>query len=356
MRQTPKLLTNILLGLITLVIIVSCSPFNQEQGNNSSSDAPSQFKVASLLTGSIQDNSWNQASYEGLKLIEKQYNAEITYTENVSETDSEAIIRRYAQQGYDLIIGHSGGYIKAMENVAPEFPEIKFALVTTYPGNNKNLGAVAFRSGEVGYLTGVLAAMKTKTNKVAYMVGDKYPVYQEEEALFRRGATATKPDIEVYTKFLQTWTDAEKGNQVVRDWLKKGVDVVAANADEAGIPALKLASEKPGVYGIGWTKDQYDLVPGKVLTSVLQNIPELVLKIATLVQQGRWEGKQYKYGLREKIYDFAPFRGTLTAEEEAKFNQIKEQVVTGQIDITPSGPTTDYNKSQWISSLLLEKS
>ncbi|WRH67223.1 MAG: BMP family ABC transporter substrate-binding protein [Planktothrix sp. GU0601_MAG3] len=201
-----------------------------------------------------------------------------------------------------------------------------------------------FVSGEVGYLTGALAAIKTKTNKVGYMVGYDYPVYREEAELFRRGATATKPNIEVYTQFLQTWTDAEKGNKVALDWLKKGVDIMAINADEAGISALKLASEKPEVYGIGWTKDKYNLVPGKILTSVLQNIPELVLKIATLVQQGRWEGKQYKYGLREQIYDFAPFRGTLTAEEEAKFNQIKQQVVTGKIDITPSGLTTDYNK------------
>lgn len=339
MLQIPKSLTYILLGILTLVMIVSCSRLNQEE--LTTSDSQSQFKVASIFSGSIQDGSWSQANYEGLKLIEKQYNAEITYTENVSETDSEALIRRYAQQEYNLVIGHSGGYIQAMEKVAKEFPNIKFALVTSYSGNNKNLGAVAFRSGEVGYLAGALAAIKTKTNKVGYMVGYDYPVYQEEEELFKRGATATKPNIEVYTQFLQTWTDGKKGNQVALDFLEKGVDVIVINADEAGITALKLASEKPEVYGVGWTKDQYNLAPGKILTSVLQNIPELVLKIATLVQQGRWEGKQYKYGLREKIYDFAPFRGTLTAEEEAKFNQIKQDVITGKIDITPSESTTD---------------
>lgn len=335
MFQIPKLWANIFLGIITCILIVSCSQFNQEELITSPFNSQTQFKVASIFIGSIQDESWSQASYEGLKLIEKEYNAEVTYTENIKGTDSELLIRRYAQQGYDLIIGHSGDYIQSMEKIAPDFPNTKFALVTTYPGNNQNLGAVAFRSGEVGYLTGVLAAMKTKTNKVAYMVGENYPVYQEEEALFRRGVRETKPNIEIYTKFLQTWTDAEKSKQVIQDWLDKGVDIFVVNANEAGIPGLKLACEKPGVYGIGWTKDQYNLVPGKIITTVLQNIPELVLKIATLVQQGRWEGKQYKYGLREQIYDFAPFRGTLTAEEEAKFNQIKEQVVTGRIDITP---------------------
>ncbi|MGL5131823.1 MAG: BMP family ABC transporter substrate-binding protein, partial [Planktothrix sp.] len=85
-------------------MIVSCSQLNQEQVTTS--DSQSQFKVASVLDGSITDGSWSQANYEGLKLIEKQYNAEITYTENVSGTESEPIIRDYAQQGYNLIIGH----------------------------------------------------------------------------------------------------------------------------------------------------------------------------------------------------------------------------------------------------------
>ncbi|HBW58133.1 MAG TPA: BMP family ABC transporter substrate-binding protein, partial [Oscillatoriales bacterium UBA8482] len=111
MFQTPKILTNILLGIIILVIIVSCSRLNQEQ--LTTSDSQSQFKVASIFSGSIKDGSWSQANYEGLKLIEKQYNAEISYTDNVLDADSQALISRYAEQGYNLIIGHGGGYIKA---------------------------------------------------------------------------------------------------------------------------------------------------------------------------------------------------------------------------------------------------
>ncbi|CAH2573021.1 Basic membrane lipoprotein [Planktothrix rubescens] len=130
MLQTPKLLTNILLGIITLVIIVSCSQLNQEQ--LTTSDSQSQFKVASILPGSIKkDDSWSQASYEGLKLIEKQYNAEINYTENVPDTDVEASIRRYAQQGYNLIIGHIAIlndflYISILMN----FGKIKFMFLS----------------------------------------------------------------------------------------------------------------------------------------------------------------------------------------------------------------------------------
>lgn len=293
-----------------------------------------------MISSGVQDDgSWSQGGYEGMQLIKQRFNATVDFKGPVSDEQSEVALREYAKEGYDFIIAQAGGYIKSAEKVAEEFPRTKFALVTTYPGNNRNLGAVAFRSGEVGYLSGVLAAMKTRTNKVAYIVGADYPVYKEEAALFRRGVAATNPDIEIVTEFLQTWTDGEKGKSVALALADKGYDSFAINADEAGIGALKAVAEREDVNIIGWTKDQYDLAPDHVVTSVLQDMPTLILNAADLMQQGKWEGKLYKFGLKEGIYDFAPFRGSLTPEQEAEFVAIKEKVLTGEIDISPDVDT-----------------
>lgn len=321
---------------MTLLMIWGC------QGN--SSDIPatttattteSDFKVAMLLSGSREDGSWSQGGYEGLRKIEAEYQAQVDYQEYVDEANSIEVFREYAEAGYDLIIGHSGGYIESLETVAAEFPRIKFAVVTTYGGNNQNLGAVAFRSSEVGYLSGVLAGLKTESNKVGYIVGYDYPVYQEEEALFRRGVVDTNPEVEPMTAFLQTWTDGNIAIKTVNEMLAAGVDVFVINADEAGVVAIEELTKHPEVLIIGWTKDQHELAPNQMITSVTQDIPGLILNIATLMQQGRWEGKLYKFGLKENIYDFAPFRGALTPEEETQFNQIKQEVMAGQIDTTP---------------------
>lgn len=288
-----------------------------------------------VSTGVQNDGSWSQGGYEGLQLIKQQFNATVDFKGPVADGQAEAPLREYAKAGYDFIIAHSGGYIENAEKVADEFPRTKFALVTTYGGNNRNLGAAAFRSGEVGYLSGVLAAMKTKTNRVAYIVGADYPVYKEEAELFRRGVTATKPNVEIATEFLQTWTDGEKGRTVALALADKGYDCFAINADEAGIGALKAVAERENTHIVGWAKDQYDLAPDRVLTSVLQDMPKLILNTADLMQQGKWEGKLYKFGLKEGIYDFAPFRGSLTSDEEAKFMAIKDKVITGEIDVSP---------------------
>lgn len=333
--RRKNLFTSLLLSFLTLTLIVSCRSPQSSSPPSPVVEADS-LKVGMVLDGAHTDKSWSQGGYEGLKLIESQYNAQVDFKDSINgDADSIKALRDYAEQDYDLIIAHSGGYITAAETVAKDFPQIKFALVSTYGGNNQNLGAVGFRSGEVGYLTGYLAALKTKTNKVGYIVGADYPVYKEEAALFERGAKAQKPNIEVSTVFLDTWTDTEKATQVAMDLVNSGVDLLAINADEAGIAAIKAVTQKEGVYVIGWTKDLYDVAPGRVITSVLQDIPALVLNAATLVQQGRWEGKLYKFGLREKIYDFAPFRGLLTPDEEAAFKDVRDRVATGKVDITP---------------------
>lgn len=333
--QMPSFLKQIALAVLTLVLAIGCSRATPEVESSPTADVSSNFRVALVTTGPKDDNSWSQACFEGLNLIKDKFNAEVDFTGDIDAEQSEAVIRQYAQADYDLVIAASGAYPEAAEKVAKEFPRTKFALVTTYPGNNTNLGAVAFRSGEVGYLTGALAAMKTKTNKVGYMVGAPYPVYQEEEALFKRGVQATNPSVQASTAFLDTWSDTAKATKVAMEMVNAGVDILVINADEAGLAALKAVTQKPGVSVIGWTKDQYDLAPGKVLTSVLQDIPNLVLNAAVLTQQGRWEGKLYKFGLKEKIYDFAPFRDTLTPEEESAFKTVREAVTTGKIDVAP---------------------
>ena len=61
----------------------------------------------------------------------------------------------------------------------------------------------------------------------------------------------------------------------------------------------------------------------------------MLLAGATLAKQGRWEGKQYKFGLAEGVQNLAPFYGLVTAEQESKINQVKNDILTGKIDTTP---------------------
>lgn len=294
------------------------------------------FKVAILLPGPIDDNGWSQSGYEGLKLIEKDLGAQVAYTAGTPEDDAEKekITRQYAEDGFNFIIGHGGEYIAAFEKVAKEFPQTRFVVVSGYAGNNTNLGAVTVHADEAGYLAGVVAALKTKTNKVAYLGGEVYPTTQEEADGFEKGAKATNPTIEVTITWVESWSDKEKAKEIALAQIAAGVDVLAVDADLAAFGALEVAESK-GVKAIGWVQDQHEVAPQAIITSMIQKVPVMLLKCATLVRQGRWEGKQYKFGLREGVNEVAPSYGALTSDEETQLKQVQEDLISGKINILP---------------------
>lgn len=296
--------------------------------------AAGRFRVAMVLPGPIDDQTWNTSGYEGLLLIEKEMGAQVAYTAELAEEDYEKVLRQYAQEGYDFIIAHGGQFVPAAEVVTEEFPRTKFVVMTQYAGNNKNLGALSFRDGEMGYLVGVVAALKSRSHKVAFIGGQPFSNIVERSVLFERGARAIDPQIEVTVAWVGSWTDEARAAEIAQELLAGGTDVIVVNANAASL-AVHKAAEKAGAYTIGWNLDRSEVAPGTIITSAVQQVPQLLLEGALLVQQGRWEGKQYKFGLHEGVQDLAPFHGLLSPEAEAQVNTIKEQIVTGKIDVSP---------------------
>lgn len=334
MFTRKHLLVVYLISILFILALTGCGGAPNTSSPDPAKAAPGAFKVALLLPGEHDDKSWSQVGYEGLKLIEKELGAQVAYTANVSETDAEKVARQYANEDYNFIVGHGGEYVPAFEIVAKEFPQIKFAVVGGYAGNNENFGALGFRADEIGYLPGVVAALKTKTNKLAFIGGVDYPDPKINAEAFVKGAKSVNPKVEVSIEWVGSWSDVDKAAEIARAQIAAGADVLTANADTAGLGVIEEA-KKAGVYAIGWSVDQNDLAPQTVLTSGIQQTPGIFLEGATLVQQGRWEGKQYRFGLQEGVQELAPFHGLLTPEEEAKVKAIQEDILTSKIDVAP---------------------
>jgi len=218
--------------------------------------------------------------------------------------------------------------------VAKEFPRTKFAIVGAYAGNNQNLGSLSFADSEMGYLAGVVAALKSKTHKIAYIGGIDYPELKANAAMIERGAKAINPATVVSINWVGDWQDSAKAIALAQAQINAGADVLLVQVDAAGLPVLTLA-EQAGIYAIGTAQDQHGVAPKAVLTSIMQNVPALFLHGATLVQQGRWEGKQYKLGLQDGVQDLAPFYGLLTPDQEQTVKAIRNDIMLGKIDVLP---------------------
>jgi basic membrane protein A and related proteins len=318
--------------LLFTSLSVSCS--RDETDVVATPTRSSNFKVAMVLPGPKDDGSWSQSAYEGLKLIETELGAKIAYTENAGKLSEDRItdvIQKYAQDGYKFVIGHGGEFLEAIEEVAPNFPRTKFSVTTNCPGNNVNQGCLSFRGEELGYLSGAIAALKTKTGKIGFIGGEEYPHMKARAILFERGAKSMKPDIEVQVDWVGSWDKPKPAIAIAKKQVDAGVDVISISAEPAEEAVYALAQEW-GIYLMGWQLDRYKLAPDRVITSAIQDVPKLMLQGAVLVQKGRWEGKQYKFGITEGVQELAPFRDSLTPAEETIIKKITEDILTDKID------------------------
>ncbi len=153
-------------------------------------------KVAMLLPGSVNDQSWNAAGYAGLLKL-KDKGMEIAYSENVQAADHVEAMKDYARRGFSPVIGHSGRFLSAAQRVGPEFGKATF-LVGSGSGGQGNVISLDVANEQYAYVVGVLAGKMTKTGKVGAVAGlEGLPNMIASMGGFRLGVKSVKPDAEV---------------------------------------------------------------------------------------------------------------------------------------------------------------
>ncbi|MGB2965172.1 MAG: BMP family ABC transporter substrate-binding protein, partial [Anaerolineales bacterium] len=122
------------------MVLSACGPTPTEAPEEAAPEeaAPeAKMKVAVVFPGVIDDQSWNQFGFEGLKRAEAEADLEIAYSEDVTPDEQVETFRNYAAEGYDMIIGHGGEYADAISEVAAEYPDIWFGDTNGLPeGDN----------------------------------------------------------------------------------------------------------------------------------------------------------------------------------------------------------------------------
>ncbi len=88
--------------------------------------------IALILPGVITDQSWSQLAYEALEDL-KEEGYDTAYTESVTAADAETVFRTYADEGYDLIIGHGSEFTEAAVTVAGDYPDTYFFCTNKCP-------------------------------------------------------------------------------------------------------------------------------------------------------------------------------------------------------------------------------
>jgi len=300
--MTVQLLSNLRRGASAAALLAAVALF--------AAPAAADDKAAILLPGSMNDQSWNALGYSILQSL-KPHGFATAYTENVADADEAEALRDYASQGYAIVMGHSGRFVSAMEQVAPNFPKTQFIAVSGNEGMAPNVMSIDWNNAQFGCQLGVLAARMSKTHKVAGVYGlEGVPNITAQAGGFR--ICATKAGAQVTILYVKDMEDAAATKEAALSLIAQGADVLTGklNAAEAGL--VEAAKEKH-VFVTGRGFDQTKIAPDLVLTNIIEDWPGMFGSTSEQVKAGKLFGNFVQYG-----YDTAPVTGASLVYAEGK--------------------------------------
>lgn len=297
------------------------------------------FRVALLLTGSIDDQGWNASAYNGLMQVKKELGYEVAFAEKLPASDYEEVMRGYAAQGFDLIIGHAFAFFDPAKKLQKEFPKTKFIITNCALSAEPNVSGLDNDNLECGFLAGAVAAMVSKTNVIGNVGAMKVPAVTSYQEGYELGAKYIKPGIKVLNALTGNFYDAAKAKETALAMINEGADVLTHLADRAGLGVIEAAREKK-VLAIGNVGDQASLAPDTVVTSAMAIMSKAFVPLAKAAKEGTLKPAVYRMGVKDGVVGLAPFRNfenKLTAAQKARIQQIVQDIESGKLDVRKLG-------------------
>jgi basic membrane protein A and related proteins len=291
------------------------------------------------------DKSFNEAAYNGIEKFKQETGTSYLEFEVQADAQREQAFRKMAQRGADPIIGIGFSQEAAIKKVAPEFPNIRFAIIDSVvdlPNVQSivpNVQSIVFKEQEGSYLVGVLAALASRSGKVGFVGGMDIPLISRFQCGYAQGAKAANPSVEVLANMTGTtpsaWNDPTRGGELAKGQFDRGVDVVFAAAGGTGIGVYQAAKDN-GKLAIGVDSNQNHLQPGTMLTSMLKRVDVAVYNSAKAAKDGTWKPGVTVLGLAEGGVDWAlddNNKSLVTDDMKAKVEAAKADIIGGKVQV-----------------------
>lgn len=342
MKRTISLL--LVLALVLSVALTGCAP-KSEPAAAPAAAAPTEapkaepLKIGFVYIGSINDGGYTQAHDEGRKYLEQQLGDKIVtmYKEGVPESsEAEKVMRDMIDQGAKVIFANSFGHMDYVEKVSKEYPDVKFYHASGYksgPNFSNYFGAME----EARYLAGIVAGMKTKTNKLGYVAAFEIPEVVRGINAFTLGAQSVNPKVTVKVNWTHTWYDPAKEKEAAKALLDTGVDVLAQHQDTT---ATQQAAEEKGVWAIGYDLDTRDSAPKAYLTAPVWNWGKYYAAEVQRILDGNWKQENYYGNMKDGMIELAPLTDNVAPGTQEVVDKAKAAIIDGSLNIF-AGPIKD---------------
>jgi basic membrane protein A len=255
---------------------------------------------------------------------------------NVSDSDpatTEHAMRECIAQGARLIIATSWNHRDVCEKLAGQFPGVVFANATGDKRNASNLTNGFGRIYQPRYLSGIVAGLKTQTNKIGYVAAmgkDNSEVTSGLNA-FALGVESVNPEARIYVRVTHRWFDPSGEALAARRLIEGGCDVIAQHSNTTG---PQIEAQKAGKWGIGYNSDMRAEAPRAVISSVVWNWGVYYTRLAQSVLDGDFTTQPYLGDLKDGMVSLTPLHEALTPPgAAAAVDAARKRMESGEFDV-----------------------
>ncbi len=298
------------------------------------------FKPAVIYDmGGKFDKSFNEGVYNGIKRFQDETGVKVLEFEVTNETQREQAMQRMADRGATLILGVGFAQADAINKVAEQHPDKKFAIIDVNWLDQPNLRQYAFKEHEGSFLVGMAAALATESGKVGFIGGMDIPLIRAFACGYVQGAKNVNADIEIFQNMTGTtpaaWNDPGKGAELTQSQIDRGADVIYQAAGGTGIGVIRAAADA-GKLSIGVDSNQNHLAPGSVLTSMLKRVDVAAYETMKDAMSGNFETGVRTLGLAEDGVGWALDENNeklISADMKTKIETASADIIAGKIQV-----------------------
>ncbi|MDD3217982.1 MAG: BMP family ABC transporter substrate-binding protein [Lachnospiraceae bacterium] len=296
------------------------------------------LKVGFVYVGDESDQGYTYNFMMGTDEVQESLGLsddQIIEKTNVGEDSScETALRELAEAGCNIIFATSFGFEDYVMEVAPDYPDVQFCHATGYQSAASDLANTHnyFSSiYEARYLSGIIAGMKTQTNKLGFVAAMPYAEVISGYTAFYLGAKSVNPDVQMEVMYTNTWNDANLEAQLAQALIDDGCDVLGQHCDSA---ATATTAEAAGVWQIGYNTDMIDKAPNASITSARCDwgiYPEYAINC---LLNGEEIAKDWSQGLVENAVMLTAYNDALMPEGAAEaVETAKAAIISGDLHV-----------------------
>lgn len=262
------------------------------------------FEIA-LITdkGSVDDRSFNQGAWEGIRTFANEKGISYRYYRPEASTDDAyfSAMELAIRGGAKVVVAPGYLFEVAVYYAQQAFPEVKFILLDGTPHTadyssyetKENVASILYAEEEAGYLAGY-AAVKDGMRCLGFVGGMAVPTVQAFGYGYLQGMEDAAKElgllddsVRVLYHYTGNFEENDTNKQTAKAMYASGAEVIFACGGVVGKSVISAAAEE-GKKVIGVDVDQR-YVSSTVITSATKGLSASVVEVLDAIYSGKFE-------------------------------------------------------------------